>query len=111
MRKPSGPWATEPKSRDFLTEQTLAEVQASEAAYVRSIGKLSAIAGQTLENSPSPLAAAYREKLRVLDAEILDLRANVENDLYSSYLRNQLAVLYRDKQRTLEDWTKYATTN
>ena len=91
-------------SPEFLTEQTLQEVQRNEAAYTRSIEKLSRIAGPGLEQSPSPLAEAYREKLVLLDSEITELRANVDHNRYNAYLQTQLASLYREKQNTLQEW-------
>ena len=91
-------------SPEFLTEQTLQEVQRAEAAYARSIEKLTRIAGPGLEQSPSPLAEAYREKLVLLDSEIAELRANVENNRYNAYLQTQLASLYREKHKTLQEW-------
>jgi hypothetical protein len=102
-----------PQSRneDFLTRQTLREVERSEAAYARSIQRLAVIAGPSLEKSSTPLAAAYREKLVVLDSAIDELQAEVPGNAYNNYLRNQLASLYRDKQATLEEWLKNAKDN
>ena len=98
-------------SRDFLTDDALREVQSAESAYARSIDKLSAVAGEGLRQSPSPLAAAYREKLAVLDSAIADVKANVEGNRYNVYLQTQLASLYREKQKTLEDWLANAKRN
>ena len=95
---------------DFLTEEALRDVQQAEAAYARSIEKLSSVAGAGLQ-SPSPLAAAYREKLLVLDSAIADLKANVENNRYNVYLQTQLASLYREKQKTLQEWLENAKRN
>ncbi len=108
-RSPGGPWG--PRTRQFLTQDALREVQQAEAAYSRSIDKLSALAGPALEESPSPLAAVYREKLMVLDSAIADLKANVESNRYNVYLQGQLASLYREKQRTLREWVENANRN
>ncbi len=106
------PWRTaRPPDRRFLTDQALEEVQAAEAAYTRSIEKLSGVAGQTLQASPSPLASMYREKLRLLDSAIAELKTNVDENRYNLYLRNQLASLYREKQKALEEWTDHAKVN
>ena len=64
-----------------------------------------------LRASPTPLAAAYREKLALLDSAIADLKANVENNRYNVYLQNQLASLYREKQKTLQEWLENANRN
>ena len=108
----SQPWrSAAPHTRQFLTQDALREVQQAEAAYSRSIDKLSALAGPALEESPSPLAAVYREKLLVLDSAIADLKANVESNRYNVYLQGQLASLYREKQRTLREWVENANRN
>jgi hypothetical protein len=106
------PWRSRRSpSREFLTDNTLQEVQQAEAAYVRSIQKLSALAARTLEPSPTPLAAAYREKLLVLDSEIAELKAAADNNRYNAYLQTQLAGLYREKQKTLQEWLEHAKHN
>jgi len=106
------PWNSRtPQSREFLTERALHDVQQAEAAYVRSIEKLAALAAPRLEQSPTPLAAAYREKLVVLDSAIGDLKANVAGNEYNVYLQNQLASLYREKQKTLQEWLENAKSN
>ena len=106
------PWKSgAPPGRDFLTEETLKEVQQAESAYARSIEKLSAIAAPGLEQSPSPLAGTYREKLLLLDSAIAELKANVENNRYNAYLQTQLASLYREKQKTLQEWLENAKRN
>lgn len=108
----SMPWKVgKPQSREFLTESALHDVQRTEAAYARSIEKLSTLAGKGLEQSPSPLAAAYREKLVVLDSAIADLKADVAGNQYNVYLQNQLASLYREKQKTLQEWLENAQRN
>lgn len=105
------PWHGRQQERNFLTEDALHEVQQAEAAYARSIEKLSAVAGDSLQQSPMPLAAAYREKLMLLDSAIADLKANVENNRYNVYLQTQLASLYREKQKTLQEWLENAKRN
>jgi len=103
------PWrGASGRTREFLTQDALREVQQAEAAYSRSIDKLSALAGPGLQDSSSPLAAAYREKLLLLDSAIADLQATVESNRYNVYLQGQLASLYREKQRTLREWMQNA---
>jgi hypothetical protein len=106
------PWKNrQPANPDFLTEETLREVQQAETAYARSIDRLSAVAGKSIDQSSSPLASAYREKLLLLDSAIADLKTNVETNRYNVYLQNQLASLYREKQKTLQEWLKNAKNN
>lgn len=102
------PWNNRGSERAFLTDQALDEVQRAESAYARSIEKLSALADESLRQSPAPLAAAYREKLLLLDSAIAELKTNVEQNRYNPYLRTQLAMLYREKQETLQEWINHA---
>jgi hypothetical protein len=106
------PWrSAKPANRELLTESALQEVQQAETAYARSIEKLSAVAAQNLERSSSPLAAAYREKLTLLDSGIAELKATVESNRYNTYLRTELAALYKQKQQTLQEWSLNANRN
>ncbi|HEY1340576.1 MAG TPA: hypothetical protein VGF59_23855 [Bryobacteraceae bacterium] len=106
------PWKTRPATgAAFLTDEALTEVQQAEAAYARSIEHLSAVARPELEKSPAPLAAAYREKLLALDSAIADVKANLENNRYNTYLQSELASLYKEKQNTLKEWLDYAKRN
>jgi hypothetical protein len=99
------------QSRELLTDAALQQVQQAEAVYARSIENLSKIAGPGLEQSPSPLAGAYREKLLVLDSEIAEIKATAEGNRYNAYVQTQLASLYREKQKTLQEWLEYAKRN
>jgi hypothetical protein len=106
------PWRSNPpQSHDFLTEDALQDVQTAEAAYARSIEKLASVAAPGLQQSPTPLAAAYREKLVVLDSAIADLKTNLESNRYNTYLQTELASLYREKQKTLQEWLEHAKRN
>lgn len=99
------------ENRELLTDAAFTEVRQTEAAYVRSIDRLSELAGKDLERSSSPLAAAYREKLALLDSGIAELKAGAERNRYNAYLRTELASLYREKENTLEDWLRNANRN
>lgn len=87
----------------FLTEQALAEVERTEAAYRRSIEKLSALAEPRLHNPVSARTMNYREKLLMLDSAISDTRSNVDGNRFNVRLRIDLAELYREKQETLKE--------
>ncbi len=97
--------------RALLTDRALREVQQTEAAYVKSVEKLSALATAEIERSPSPLGASYREKLAMLDSAIAEAKAVVEQNRYNAHLREELTSLYQEKQRTLQDWLKDANRN
>jgi hypothetical protein len=89
--------------RDFLTEQALAEVEKSEAAYRRSIDKLSQLAEAKLKNNTSARAVSEHEKLLAIDSAIADTRANVRVNRFNVHLQATLADLYREKQQTLQE--------
>ena len=91
------------RSADFLTDQALKDVEQAESAYMKSIDHLSQVAHPKLEHPNSPLIAAYGEKLRLLDAEIAELRASVAQNRFNPYLQSELKALYRDKQLTLKE--------
>ena len=90
---------------------SLAHVERAESAYAKSIEKLSAVTAPSLDQSASPLAAVYREKLVLLDSAIVEIKSNIESNRYNMYLQNQLASLYREKQKTLQDWLENAKRN
>ena len=95
--------AAPPQDPDFLTEQTLKEVETAEAAYRASIDKLTRLAAPQLSASENPAAVAAREKLLVLDSEIDNMRSTVNHNKFNAQLQAELAVLYRDKQDTLKE--------
>ncbi len=99
----SQPAPAAPRDSDFLTEQTLKEVERSEAAYRASIDKLTRLVQPKLDASENPTAIAAREKLLVLDAEIDRVRSTVSRNRFNAQLQAGLAVLYRDKQDTLKE--------
>jgi hypothetical protein len=99
------------ESRELLTDRALEEVQQAETAYAQSIERLAAIAGPQLERSASPVAAAYREKLTMLDSAIAETKRIAAQNRRNTYLRNELASLYSEKKKTLQDWMDYAKRN
>jgi hypothetical protein len=88
---------------DFLTEQTLKEVEQTEAAYRTSIDKLTRLAQPKLNAAENAAAIAAREKLLVLDSEIDSVRSTVAHNKFNAQLQAGLADLYRDKQDTLKE--------
>jgi hypothetical protein len=89
--------------RDFLTEQALAEVQRTEAAYRQSIKKLSELAEPELAHPKTAAAVNDREKIQLLDSAILDTRSNLDHNRFNLRLQTELAELYREKQQTLQE--------
>ncbi len=90
----------------ILTEKALRETEDSEAAYIQSIEKLSALVEPKLDKNPTPLMVSYREKLMLLDSAIAECRANISRNAYNAHLRRELLSIYQEKQRTLQDLIK-----
>jgi hypothetical protein len=95
----------------LLTDQALDELKTAEAAYLASIEKLARLAEPAIEMPPTPLVAAYGERLALLDSAIAELRAQAENNPLHAHLRAQLAALYREKQETLQEVVNHAQAN
>ncbi len=98
-------------NQNFLTEETLREVERNEGAYRESIEKLSRLAQPKIQNTSTPLTACYREKLLMLDAAISDTRSNLEHNRFNVRLQTNLADLYREKQQTLKELLTGAQKN
>jgi len=90
----------------LLTEEALKEVERTEAEYIKSIDRLSALAQQKLQQSESSLMANYREKLLVLDSAIAECRAQLEQNSFNAHLRRELLSIYQMKQATLAEVLK-----
>ncbi len=99
------------EGRLFLTERALAEAKLREDAYVESIDKLSRLAQPVLDKVSSPLMDSYREKLTLLDTAIAELKAEAGHNTLNAKLRNELANLYREKQKTLSEVLAYANNS
>jgi hypothetical protein len=97
------PAPASPPDSEFLTEQTLKEVEKTEAAYRASIDKLTRLAQAKLSAAENPVAIAAREKLMMLDSEIANVRSTVSHNRLNAQLQADLADLYRDKQDTLKE--------
>ena len=87
----------------LLTEQAMAGAEAAEAAYRQSINRLARVAAPKLDQPATPLLRAYAEKLALLDGAIAGLRNEVDGNGFNAHLHLQMAAVYRDKQRTLEE--------
>ena len=94
----------------LLTDAALKGVEESETQYIRSIEKLSKIAQPRLEAAATPLLVSYREKLQLLDGAIAELNGQIEQNRYNTHLRRQLLGIYAEKQQTLRDVMKGATS-
>ncbi|MDQ5858790.1 MAG: anti-sigma factor, partial [Acidobacteriota bacterium] len=101
-----------PLPRDpLLTDVALDDVERSESEYVRSIENLSKLARPRLDAAEAtPLLLSYREKLLLLDNAIAELDGEIRQNRYNTHLRRQLLGMYAEKQRTLRDVMKGASS-
>lgn len=94
----------------LLTDVALKAVERSETDYIRSIENLSKLAQPKLRAADTPLLVSYREKLQLLDSAISELNGQIEQNRYNTHLRRQLLGIYAEKQQTLRDVMKGATS-
>jgi hypothetical protein len=102
---------TQAADRQLLTDHALEQVEKTEAAYRQSIDELYRLATPKLDKADSPLIVAYREKLLLIDSAITDIRTNLQRNRFNASLQTELAALYREKERTLEDVLKHEQNN
>ena len=105
MLRPSQPASVE-EERRLLTEQALNEIERSEGAYLKSIDKLSQLAAPKVRDPESAILSSYREKLLLIDSAIGELRNQVERNRFNAHLRQELLLIYQEKQHTLEEVLK-----
>ena len=94
----------------LMTDVALEDVERSEADYIRSIDNLSKLAQSRLRAADTPLLVSYREKLQLLDGAISELNGQIQQNRYNTHLRRQLLGIYAEKQQTLRDVMKGATS-
>ena len=82
------------------------KLNAAKVAYLKSIDKLSQLAAPKVRHPESPILASYREKLLLIDSAIGELRNQVERNRFNAHLRQELLLIYQEKQHTLEEILK-----
>jgi hypothetical protein len=105
MLRPSQPASVE-EERRLLTERALSEIERSEAVYLKSIDRLSQLAAPKVRDPESAILSSYREKLLLIDSAIGELRNQVERNRFNAHLRQELLLIYQEKQNTLEEILK-----
>jgi hypothetical protein len=86
----------------LLTDEAVAQIERSEAQYVRAIDELTRLTRPKLEMPDSPLIATLRERLMTIDAAIDEYRKEIDKNRFNAHLRQQLLWIYQEKRRTLE---------
>jgi predicted anti-sigma-YlaC factor YlaD len=87
----------------ILTEQAFEKVIEMEEKYLEAIQNLEELAYQQLDKSTEQLAQLYRNKLSLIDRQILNCQDALESNPANSHIRRYLMAALRDKQKTLED--------
>jgi hypothetical protein len=93
---------SESERQRLLTEEALAAIEQSETQYVNAIAELTRLAAPRLDMPDSPLLVNLRERLTVIDATIIEYRAEIARNRFNAHLRRQLLWIYQEKRRTLE---------
>ena len=101
---PTTPPAGERAAADdrLLTDDAIAQIERSEAQYVRAIDELTRLTKPKLEMPDSPLIVNLRERLMTIDAAIDEYRKEIDKNRFNAHLRQQLLWIYQEKRRTLE---------
>jgi hypothetical protein len=86
----------------LLTDEAVAQIERSEAQYVRAIDELTRLTKPKLEMPDSPLIVNLRERLMTIDAAIDEYRKEIDRNRFNAHLRQQLLWIYQEKRRTLE---------
>jgi len=86
----------------LLTEEAVAQIERSEAQYVRAIDDLTRLAKPKLDMPDSPLIANLRDRLMTIDTAIDEYRKEIDKNRFNAHLRQQLLWIYQEKRRTLE---------
>lgn len=94
----------------LLTDAALEDVERNERDYVRSIDNLARLAQPRLEAADTPLLVSYREKLLLLDNAIAELNDQIQQNRYNAHLRRQLLGIYAEKEQSLREVMKGATS-
>jgi hypothetical protein len=87
----------------IIRSSRLDEVQKAEQAHLAAIDQLEKLAEPKLDAPATPILVSYKEKLMMLDDAIAECQANIDHNRQNAYLRKQLAAVYSEKQRTLQD--------
>jgi hypothetical protein len=97
-------WTAHVKSKDpFLPSTVVDRVDAAEKAHRDAIAALEEQTEDTLENPATPLMVSYKEKLMLLDDAIAQCEQAIQMNQRNPHLRRQLAAMYSEKQRTLQE--------
>ena len=106
--RPHGPGASNTiADQRLLSEVALAEIERSEAQYVRTIDELTRITAPKLDMPASPLLVNLRDRLAVIDGAIDEYRREIDTNRFNGDLRRQLLSIYQVKRRTLEEVQEY----
>ena len=92
-----------PTESRILSHQALEQVKTAEENYIRAIEGLEEIARDKLTETREPLAQLYRNKLKLIDAQINKCRNELERNPANAHIRNYLLAALQDMQTTLTE--------
>lgn len=88
---------------NFVTDAKIQKVRDAEKAHREAIAALEEQAEESLEDPATPLMISYKEKLMLLDDAIAQCEQAIQTNRRNAHLRKQLADMYSEKQRTLQE--------
>ena len=87
----------------ILSVQTLEQVKEAEESYINAIEDLEDMALGKLDETKEPLAQLYRNKIKLIDAQINSCRNQLERNPANAHIRKYLLAALQDKQSTLTE--------
>jgi len=95
----------QPEASDsrILSLHALEQVKEAEESYISAIEDLEDMALEKLDETKEPLAQLYRNKIKLIDAQINSCRNQLERNPANAHIRKYLLAALQDKQNTLTE--------
>ena len=87
----------------YIQPHRLEQVKEAEESYISAIEDLEDMALGRLDETKEPLAQLYRNKIKLIDAQITSCRNELERNPANAHIRKYLLAALQDKQRTLTE--------
>jgi hypothetical protein len=95
----------------LLSDEAFAEIERSEAQYVRALQELSRLVAPKLAMPESPLLVNLQARLDAIDAAIDESRRQIQQNPFNAQLRRQLLYILQEKRLTLEQVQQHEDNN
>lgn len=102
------PWV--PQS-GLLAERALAKIEKKEAAYLESIEDLERLALPRMEDLDLEMMLLFRERLEIIDEQIVDCREALAENRANAHIRRYLMAALQEKKQTLKELLEMEITS